>query len=133
MKYYDVFVPAEGRLDSIAPGSAIVGELTNAELHDGRRLVQVYYEGNLYGAMNMDTYEGRMVIAADRLSVHYPTIAQRLVPVDDLICIGTWCHETQTLDVEEPELLEAWKAQHWQASGGSMAEAWQKYRMGVRH
>lgn len=132
MNYYDVYVPAEGQLETIAPGSAIVGNPTEAELHDGRRLVQIYYEGNLYGASNLDTYEGRLLIAADRLSVHYPTIAQRLVPSEDLICVGTWCHETKTLDVEEPELLEAWKNQHWQAQGGSMQEAWAKYRMGVR-
>lgn len=134
MNYYDVYVPVEGQLETIAPGAAIVGNPTEAQLHDGRRLVQIYYEANLYGAVNMDTYEGMLTVAADRLSCHYPTIAARLAPADELICVGSWCHETRTLDVEEPELLESWKAQHWsRQEGETMAGTWARYRMGVRN
>lgn len=133
MNYYDVYVPVEGKLQNIAPGSAIVGNPTETQLHDGRRLTQVYYEGNLFGAENMRLYEQMLLIAAGRLSCHYPTVAQRLVPSEELICVGTYCYETQTFDLEEPEIHAAWWARHYSQSGDeTQQEAFLAYRWGVR-
>ena len=35
----------------------------------------IYYEGNLYDAVNLRTYEDRIKCAAGRAHTHYPTIA----------------------------------------------------------
>jgi hypothetical protein len=66
----------------ILPGSGVVGQPQD----DGQ--VLVYYEGNVYNAINLQTFEDRCKHAADRLRTNYPTVAKALLPADQLLDIG---------------------------------------------
>lgn len=83
----------------IKPGSAIVGINTG----DGR--VMCFYEGNLYGAVNLVEFKDKVACAAGRLKHDYPTIAKAWVPKDDLVPVGTYSYPTST----QPEKLTIWK------------------------
>jgi len=48
----------------------------------------VYYEGNLYNAQNLKSYEQRIKCAADRLWRNYPSIAKGLFPQEEFDVIG---------------------------------------------
>lgn len=65
-----IYVPVVGaRLCAhIAPRSGVVG------VRDGDGLF-VYYEGNLNGASNLNTFEERVSCAAGRMFTNYPTTA----------------------------------------------------------
>lgn len=71
---------------SLAPGTAIVGGPAGAPYDVGR--VHVCYEGNLYGAVNLKTFDARASTAADRLKTGYPTVARALVEAGDLVAVG---------------------------------------------
>ncbi|WP_157273772.1 hypothetical protein [Thiobacillus denitrificans] len=81
-----ILVPRPGsRIDQeIAPGSGIVGVI-----HRDRLLC--FFEGNLYGAENLQHPEDRVACAFGRAAVAYPTAAMRGVMPDecfDLIRVG---------------------------------------------
>ncbi len=100
-----VFIPAEGSLSltGIAPGSAIVGTP-----NDGGRIT-VYYEGNLYGAENLKTYEEKLLHAADRLRTRYPTVAMRSVTPDQLVLVGTYDTDTRELVHDDSPAFREWR------------------------
>lgn len=123
-----VYVPAEGKLTSIAPGSAICGQLNE---HG----VLLYYEGNLYGSSSMTTFENMLFHAADRMTSRYATMAMMVVRPEDVVQVG-WFNVTLrqcwTDGPEEDVLLEAWKAQHWSRQENRAAlDEWHRYR-GIR-
>lgn len=66
------------RYRHIAPGSGIVGVATE---HGGAVL---HFEGNLYGAENLMTYEERVRQAAGRLFQRYPTVARLYLAYPEL-------------------------------------------------
>jgi hypothetical protein len=68
----------------IDPRSGIVGR------PDGHGRINLYYEGNRFGAENVRTYADRCAIAAGRLQENYPTIARSLVDLTNVRRIGTW-------------------------------------------
>lgn len=84
-------IHAGSALDAdIAPGSGVVGIP-----RDGG--VLIFYEGNLHGASNLHDWRERVLCAAGRLFSHYPTVALRFVPQEqlaDLISIGVCTAET---------------------------------------
>lgn len=86
-----VYVPrAEtGAHREIRTGSAIVGR------PNGSGFVLCDFEGNLYGAENLHDYTERMLHAASRQLVRYPTVARRAIPVGDLIEVGRYDYETR--------------------------------------
>lgn len=86
-----VYVPhAEtGAYLRIRAGSAIVGR------PDGSGFVLCDLEGNLYGAKNLSNYAERLLQAASRQLVRYPTVARRAIPVGDLIEVGRYDYETR--------------------------------------
>lgn len=47
-----------------------------------------FFEGNIYGASNLRTFESRAICAAGRLVKNYPTIAKGKIPIDCLIEVG---------------------------------------------
>jgi len=47
-------------------------------------MAMIYYEGNLYDAMNLNTYEERIACAAGRAHTRYPTIARSAIFKEDL-------------------------------------------------
>lgn len=66
--------PAGTRHTFIRPGSAIVGY--EPENIPGGTLI--YYEGNIYGIENLQTYWQRLLCAAGRCAQRYPTVARCL-------------------------------------------------------
>ena len=50
--------------------------------------IEVYYEGNRYGASNMQTFEDKVKHAAGRLSERYPTIAKAMLPRTQFAAVG---------------------------------------------
>ena len=48
----------------------------------------VSYEGNLYGAVNLNKWEERVMHAADRLATGYPTVARGEFPQSDFEVVG---------------------------------------------
>jgi hypothetical protein len=82
-----VYVPTGGHpsTEGIARGSAIVG------LPDpGTEEVRVYFEGAIYGQVNMGTLADRAAHAYGRLRDDAPTVAARLVPREALVAVGTF-------------------------------------------
>lgn len=82
-----VYVPnAKGisALSFIHKGSAIVSN----GVADAEGFVTVYYEGNIYGAQNIRTFEDKAVIAAGRLAERYPTVARARVMIGHLTLVG---------------------------------------------
>src|ERR1035437_2667801 len=89
----EVYVPAE---DSplkavIKQGSGIVG-LDEEDEH-----VTIYYEGNVYGAMNLKTFKERIACAAGRLATKYPTVAKMRAKREELVLVGQFDYETRRL------------------------------------
>jgi hypothetical protein len=79
-----VHVPSQpSHLDHVAGASGIVsnGEPVNGRLH-------AYFEGNLFGAVNLRRWVDRVACAADRLLTEYPTTAKMLVAATDLTVVG---------------------------------------------
>ncbi len=82
-----VYLPAGGHpaTEGIARGSAIVGVP-----EPGAEEVRIYFEGALYGQVNMVTLADRAVHAHGHLRERYPTIAKRMVPRGALVAVGTF-------------------------------------------
>ena len=80
-----VYVPTEEgeRRLGLAPGSGAVGVALGSGVH-------LYYEGNLYQAANLRTWQERVTCAAGRLFKRYPTVAQSFVqtPGELLMPVG---------------------------------------------
>lgn len=98
----------------LAPGSAIVGP--PAQPSDPDPLL-VYYEGNIYGSSEMETFEAKARIAAGRLGTNYPTTAKTWASLRDLVEVGTFCTTTwqAQIDPEMADAILAWE-QHGQGS-----------------
>ncbi len=87
----------------IKPGSSMVGFRAQ-----GFDATIIYYEGNIYGASNLKSYEDRAICAYGRLSHSYPTVAMCADQIDSLEVIG---HITQHgMDIEETAAYRAWVA-----------------------
>ena len=82
-----IYIPVPGsRIASmIDAGSGIVGA-------PGESHVVLYYEGNRYGASNLEYYPDRVKNAAGRLFQRYPTIAMMGITVEqaavELVAVG---------------------------------------------
>jgi hypothetical protein len=91
---FDLYVPPEHSplRGELLPGSAVVGELRRTD--DGDLVFQIDFEGNRYGAVNLQTYGQRCMQAAGRMAADYPTTARRLLSSDQareqLDLIGTY-------------------------------------------
>lgn len=104
---FTVYVPAPGALNWIAPGSGIVGVADDG----GRRAI--FYEGDIYSGVLGKTqraYSELVYHAADRMAVDYPTVAKALVPVENLIEVGSFDYATVTLVITDQAALDAWRA-----------------------
>jgi len=79
--------PESSLCTELARGSAIVG----LPLESGA--IRIYYEGNVIGAANLNSYRGKAIQAAGRLlhnyPVGYPTVAKADVDPREVIEIGT--------------------------------------------
>ena len=79
-----VYVPTgeHPATSAIATGSGIVGR------PDGSALTEIYFEGAIYGQVNMTSLADRVANAYDRMAAEYPTTAKMVVPRDALIVVG---------------------------------------------
>lgn len=98
-----IYILSPSSSHPIHPGSAIVGDPTRHESG-----VLVYFEGNLFGAENLKSYEQRLECAAGRLTHRYPTVAMALLPFDQLVSVGTYDTEAHLLDLSDEDALSAW-------------------------
>jgi len=92
---------------SIKPGSGIVGQ----SVLEGQ-MIELYFEGNLYGAVNLDRFAQRVRQAAGRMEQSYPTIARMHVKPEDVIQVG-WFDADQGVVVVMPggdaaRMLASW-------------------------
>jgi hypothetical protein len=81
--------------------------------------VVVYYEGNLYGAVNLGRYAERVRHAYWRMVENYPTVAMSVVPGEELAQVGWFDPDENRVAVIrglEWGLLAAWL-------GGELDEA----------
>lgn len=67
----------------------------------GEGMVKVYYEGNIYNAVNIRTYEDRCMLAAGRARDNYPTTSFMAVPEYDLIEAGTYNINDNKVSIKE--------------------------------
>lgn len=68
----------------ISPASGIVGKpIENTDL------VKVYFEGNKYGACNLNTFLDRLIVASGRCADNAPTTAFTVIAKNELTIIGT--------------------------------------------
>jgi len=101
----NVYVPKLAALPAIQPGAGIVGTPSD---HPDR--VQIDYEDNRFGAVNIRTYADRLAHAADRHLSGYPTSTRLLVDADDLLHVGTFDTHIAVVHPSNSEALEAWLA-----------------------
>lgn len=85
-----VYVPVERWAHRIDPRSGIVGRPEDRNGLAGGEAVHIYYEGNRFGASNIVTFADRCDHAHGRMVENYPTVAQRMVPLDLLTRVGTF-------------------------------------------
>lgn len=87
----------------IKPGSSMVGFKAH-----GFDATIVYFEGNVYGAENLKTFEERAICAYDRLTHSYPTVAMCADQIESLEVVG---YVTQHgLEIDETPAYLAWVA-----------------------
>ena len=100
-----LFIPAKGANLGIAPASAIVAAVDQA----GHDRVLIHFEGNLFGAENLSTYESRIRQAAGRQVERYPTTAKMLVARDQLVQVGRYDYANdRVLNLLNEHLLTDW-------------------------
>jgi translation initiation factor IF-1 len=105
MTEYTIYVPADAqKMTAIGPvrGSAIVG----GPPRDGK--VVIYYEGNLYDAVNLRTFEERVRQAASRKHHLAPTSAILLIDEGDLVAVGVHNYELNRNRIDNKAALDAW-------------------------
>jgi hypothetical protein len=98
---FTVYIPKPNTYSNktIKKGSAVI----KSKLVD-ESMVKVYYEGNIYNAQNIRTYEDRCMLAAGRARDNYPTTAFMVVPTHDLIDAGTYCITDNTVSINDDVL-----------------------------
>lgn len=92
-----------GPLRHVRRGSGMV-----ARRVPGSDLLDVYFEGNLYGAVNLERFEDRVLVAADRLVTRYPTTAMMSIALTDVEVVGTCYLRDGLVLIGRPELVELW-------------------------
>src|SRR5690554_2428478 len=70
-----VVIPKKLTHPRIASGSGIVATVLKCG-----QLVRLYFEGNIYGACNLHSFQERITLAAYRLLQRSPTVAFEVIP-----------------------------------------------------
>lgn len=86
-------------------GSSIVGFVRSAD--DAGRYV-VYFEGNVYDAVNLQTFKDRAVCAYGRMTHSYPTVAMTTAALEEMEIVGSVSNTT--FSVVPGPALNAWLA-----------------------
>ena len=100
-----LFIPAKDTDLGIAPASAIIAAIDQSSPDR----VLIHFEGNLYGAENLKTYESRIRQAAGRQVDRYPTTAKMVVARDQLVEVGRYDYANdRVLNLLNEHLLTDW-------------------------
>lgn len=110
-----VYVPSGDGTLPIAAGSGIVG-IERGPWCD------IWFEGNLYGAVNLTRWVERVACAAGRMTENYPTSARMVVPSNWLRRVGEYDIERGCAWVEDKERASEWSGEdlseiEWSAAG----------------
>lgn len=102
---HTIFVPKPGHELGIAPGSALVAGMEQPH----KDLAVVYYEGNVYDVPDLRAFAQKLLHAAGRQAVRYPTVARMTIPRQSLIEVGHYDYPSQRIvQVTNAEALQAW-------------------------
>ena len=69
---------------------------------------EVYFEGNRYGAVNLATFEQRVLCAAGRLVSKYPTIARAVFAATDFKVVGSVDWDAAAVRIEDKTAVDVW-------------------------
>ena len=75
--------------------------------------VDLWYEGNLYGAVNLGRYVERVRQAAGRMEQNYPTVAHMTAAEFMVVQVGEYDAEADEVLVTDPTRLAAWLEIDW--------------------
>ena len=108
----DIIIPKPS-----SPYRAMIAKGSGVVLQPRDTMDVIYYEGNLYGAVNLRSYEERIQCAAGRAHTRYPTVAMSGVFKNDLeqfVTVG--CCDPQngyrvTFNPQTEEIIEEWTRQ----------------------
>lgn len=89
--------PESSLCTELAKGSAIVG------LRTAEGTIQIYYEGNIIGAVNVVKFRDKATLAAQRMlhnfPAGYPTRARAEVDAREVVAVGTIDSRTGVLEI----------------------------------
>lgn len=102
--HVNVYVPVKSDQSTIAKGSGIVGE----PVSDGK--INIFFEGNIYGAENLKTFEDRVYMAASRFASCAPTVARGVFDQKDFIEIGVYDFDLKRFLLKDgqQEMFDSW-------------------------
>jgi hypothetical protein len=89
---------------SIAPGSGIVA----FRVEEAPTKLVLYYEGNIYDAVNLRAFQQRVHQSYGRMTARYGTIAQSMLPAEWFTVVGAYSPEKLEIDEMDPD-LRVWK------------------------
>ncbi len=114
----DILVPRSGglRLHHICPKSALVGSLA-ADLYS------IDFEGNVYSSDDLNSYADRLVHAAGRHRIRYPTVARLHLPpqvvTEETMVVGSYdATRLVVVDITDVDALVTWAGEPVEAIAG---------------
>ena len=101
---YSILVPVNFKQTNyISGGSGIVAS-TEEYLDPDKDMIRVYYEGNINQACNLNSLYDRVLVAAGRMHVRYPTVAFSVVSKKDYLAVGTFVYEGFDMLIDDASL-----------------------------
>jgi hypothetical protein len=109
---YTILVPIKLNVaNGISGGSGIVA--STEDFLDPDKMTVVYYEGNIHQACNLNTLYDRVLVAAGRMHVSYPTVAFSVVNKEDYLAVGTFVYDRFDMVINDASLddVNIWLAE----------------------
>ena len=118
----DILVPKAGSaLDQAIERMSAVVASREEQAIPGIRVV--YYEGNAFGASNLNEYHERLVSAAGRLEARYPTSSLMGVDPEDADVVAVFDTESAAvIEVFDEAALVTWSGESLEAICGRLLE-----------
>lgn len=108
MPLLDVLVPKSDDSTTLTNNLAKASAILALPFNDNYR--KVYFEGNIYGAVNLHHFSERLMVAASRLLHRAPTTAFFVQHQQDdtLLKVATYDTETRVIHPIDCSLLDHW-------------------------